>query len=34
MFTMNYPSLLPGLVEAGELVILKLMPGLTSLLLA
>jgi len=31
---LGYPSLLPGLVEAGELVILKLALGLTSLLLS
>lgn len=31
---LGYPSLLPGLVEAGELVILRLVLGLTSLLLA
>ncbi len=30
---LGYPSLLPGLVEAGELVILRLVLGLTSLLL-
>jgi hypothetical protein len=31
---LSYPSLLPGMVEAGELVVLKLVLGLTSLLLS